>query len=172
MGNLDCLGVTLAGCEEISGKIIREHVRNAGRPEAGVIAGGLKTSIAQAAWVNGTKAHALDYDGNSTAVLAVGGESHSSGKDVLLACVTGFDIEARTAMVCAKQQYDLGSHTTSTLGSVAAVHKMLDSGDSKTRIASGIVGSLTGGLTKDLGTVLKPLYAGNTARNGVVAARC
>lgn len=76
-----------------------------------------------AAWANGTKAHALDYDDYFTpdhstpyhptvaispAVLAVGEEYYLSGKDALLAYVTGFEIEARIATVCAQQQYDLG----------------------------------------------------------------
>jgi len=40
MAIIDCLGVTLAGGEEISGKIISQYVKDAGKPEAGVIGGG------------------------------------------------------------------------------------------------------------------------------------
>ena len=188
MAILDCLGVALAGCEEISGKIISQYVKDTGKPEAGVIGGGFKTSIDQAAWVNGTKAHALDYDDYFVpdhltpyhptvailpAVLAVGEKYHLSGKDVLLAYITGFEVEARIAMACAKQQYDLGWHTTSTLGSIgaaAATAKMLKLDKEKTRVALGIASSLSGGLRKNFGTMTKPLHAGNAARNGVVAA--
>ncbi len=185
---LDCVGVTLAGCEEISSKIISEHVKDAGKPEAGVIGGGFKTSVDQAAWANGTKAHALDYDDYFVpdhltpyhptvailpAVLAVAEKYHLSGKDVLLAYVTGFEVEARIAMACARQQYELGWHTTSTLGSIgaaAAIAKMLKLDEGKISIALGITGSLAGGLRKNFGTMTKPLQAGNAARNGVVAA--
>ena len=187
MAILDCLGAALAGCEETSGKIISEYVKGAGRPEAGVIGEGFRTSIDQAAWVNGTKAHALDYDdyfvpNHSTpyhptaailpAVLAVAEKYHLSGEDVLLAYITGFEVAARIAMVCAKQQYDLGWHTTSTLGSIgaaAAIAKMLELDEDKIRIALGISASLCGGLRKNFGTMTKPLHAGNAARNGVVA---
>jgi 2-methylcitrate dehydratase PrpD len=185
---LDCLGVTLAGGEESSGKILSQFVKGAGKPEAGVIGGGFKTSVEQAAWVNGTKAHALDYDDYFVpddltpyhptvailpAVLAVGEKYHLPGKDALLAYVTGFEVEARIALACIKQQYDLGWHTTSTVGSIgaaAAIAKMLKLDKEKTKIALGIAASLSGGLRKNFGTMTKPLHAGNAARNGVVAA--
>jgi len=185
---LDCLGVALAGYQEDAVRIIGEYAKNNGRPEAGIIGGGFKTSIEQAAWINGTAAHALDYDDyfapyNSTpyhptvailpAVLAVGEKLHISGKDVLLSYITGFEVEAGIAMACAEQQYNLGWHTTSTLGTigaVAAVAKMLRLEEQEIRIALGIAGSLSGGLRKNFGTMTKPLHAGNAARNGVMAA--
>lgn len=188
MAIIDCLGVALAGCEEISGKIASEYVRDSGRSEAGVIGGGFKTSVEQAAWVNGIKAHALDYDDYfvpdySTPyhptvailppVLAVAERYNLSGRDVLLAYITGFEVEAKIALVCAKQQYDLGWHTTSTLGSIGAavaIAKMLKLDEEKTRMALGIAGSLSAGLRKNFGTMTKPLHAGEAAKNGVVAA--
>lgn len=185
---LDCVGVTLAAGEETSGKIVSEYVRDVGRPEAGVIGEGFKTSVDQAAWVNGTKAHALDYDDYFTpaqltpyhptvailpAVLAVGEKYHASGKEALLSYITGFEVLAKIAVACGKQHYEVGWHTTSNLGSIgaaAAIAKMLDLSQEKTRMALGIASSLAGGLRKNFGTMTKPLHAGNAARNGVVAA--
>ena len=185
---LDCLGVALAGGEETAGRIISEYAKGTGKPEAGVIGGGFKTSIDQAAWVNGTKAHALDYDDyfipdHSTpyhptvailpAVLAVGEKFHKSGREVLLSYITGFEVEARIALACAEQQYELGWHTTSTLGSLAAAAataKMLKLNEEKIRMSLGIASSLSGGLRKNFGTMTKPLHAGNAARNGVISA--
>lgn len=188
MAILDCLGVTLAGSTETSGRIISDYVKGRGRPEAGVIGRGFKTSADQAAWANGTQGHALDYDDYFIpahltpyhptvailpAVLAVAEENHRSGRDVLLAYNTGFEVEARIATVCIQQQYDLGWHTTSTLGSLgaaAAVAKILGLDDEKTRTALGIAGSMAGGIRRNFGTMTKPLHAGNAARNGVIAA--
>ncbi|MFC2035156.1 MmgE/PrpD family protein [Chloroflexota bacterium] len=185
---LDCLGVALAGCEEDAGKIISQYAKDSGKSEAGVIGAGFKTSIDQAAWINGTKAHALDYDDYFTpdystpyhptavilpAVLAVGEKLHLSGEDVLLSYITGFEVEARIALACGKQHYDLGWHTTSTLGSIgaaAAVSKILKLDEEEIRIALGIACSLSGGLRKNFGTMTKPLHAGNAAKNGVIAA--
>ena len=59
---LDCLGVAVAGCGEVSSKIVSEFVKDNGRPEAGVIGAGIEAAADQAAWANGTIAHALDYD--------------------------------------------------------------------------------------------------------------
>ena len=189
MAILDCLGVTLAGCNEMSSSIICQYTKRISQSaDAGIIGRGFKTSVEQAAWVNGTQAHALDYDDYFAlscltpyhptapilpAVLAVAEKDHLSGRDVLLAYITGFEVEAIIAKVCVRQQYDLGWHTTSTLGSLgaaAAVAKILKLDEEKSRIALGIASSLAGGLRRNFGTMTKPLHAGNAARNGAVAA--
>ncbi|MFC1932719.1 MmgE/PrpD family protein [Chloroflexota bacterium] len=185
---LDCLGVTVAGCQEIPSRIISEYVSGSAKAEAGVIGSGFKTAADQAAWANGTSGHALDYDDyfsmeNSIpyhptvvllpAILAAGEKYHLSGRDVLLAYITGFEAQATLAKACAKPQYDLGWHPTSTLGSLgaaAAVAKMLRLDEVTTRMALGIAASLCGGIRKNFGTMTKPLHAGNAARNGVIAA--
>ena len=46
---IDCLGVALAGCDEDASRITGEYAGDVGRPEAGVIGGGFKTSVDQAA---------------------------------------------------------------------------------------------------------------------------
>jgi len=185
---LDCLGVAVAGCGEASSKIVSGCVKDGGKPEAGVIGAGIKTAIDQAAWANGTAAHALDYDDYFVpdhltpyhptvtllpAILAVAQRYRLTGKDILLAYITGFEVEAEIAMVCVKQQYDLGWHTTSTLGSIgvtAAVAKALKLDKDQIRMALGISASFASGLRKSFGTMTKPLHAGNSARNGVIAA--
>jgi 2-methylcitrate dehydratase PrpD len=60
---IDCLGVTLAGSREQSAIICAEIVREEGATaEATVFGQGFKSSAAQAAFANGTAAHALDFD--------------------------------------------------------------------------------------------------------------
>ena len=62
---LDGLAVMLAGATEPLGvgRIATEYVREmGGAPQASVIAGGFKTSMLNAAYANGTMAHALDYE--------------------------------------------------------------------------------------------------------------
>jgi 2-methylcitrate dehydratase PrpD len=185
---LDCLGVAVAGSGEPPSKVLGDYMRGQGRPEAGVIGQGFKTSADQAAWVNGTIAHALDYDDyfvpfNLTpyhptvailpAVLAVSEKHHMSGREVILAYVVGFEVAGKLALLCAQPQYEAGWHTTSTLGSMgaaAAVARLMQLDDRMTGMALGIAASLAGGLRKSFGTMTKPLHAGNAARNGVVAA--
>jgi 2-methylcitrate dehydratase PrpD len=107
------------------------------------------------------------------AILAVGEKIHASGKEVLAAYVGGFEVAAKLALVCAQPQYDLGWHTTATIGSIgaaAAVAKMLSLDENTIRTTLGIASSLAGGLRKNFGTMTKPLHAGNAGRNGVTAA--
>src|SRR5476649_2631363 len=62
---LDGLAVMLSGVTEPLGvgRISIEYAREmGGAPQASVIAGGFKTSMLNAAYVNGTMAHALDFD--------------------------------------------------------------------------------------------------------------
>ena len=60
---LDTLGVSLAGATQPVGEIVLNYTREAaGTPEASVIAGNMRTNIADAAFANGVLAHATDFD--------------------------------------------------------------------------------------------------------------
>ena len=62
---LDGIAVMLAGATEPLGlgRIVTQYVKDSGgNPQATVIAGGFKTSMVNAAYANGTMAHALDFD--------------------------------------------------------------------------------------------------------------
>jgi 2-methylcitrate dehydratase PrpD len=181
---LDCLGVAIAGSQEDASKIIDNYlIGSGGNPEAGVIGAGYRTSLAQAAWANGTRAHILDYDDYYLpyhptvtilpAVLAAAEKYHLSGKDLLLAYIAGFEVQADIAAVMGREHYERGWHSTSllgTLGAAASLAKMLKLQREKAAMALGIAGSLACGLRRNFGSMTKSLHAGNAARNGVVAA--
>ena len=183
---VDCLGCAVGGSVEEGGKILSEYVREKGcGAEAGVIGSGFKTSAAEAAWVNGTLAHILDYDdvamvtgGHPTVamlptVLALAESLHVSGKDALLAYIVGFEVMCTVGKAVTGRHYFLGWHCTATngaLGAAALGAKLLKLDLSKTRMAMGIAASMTGGLKQNFGTMTKSLHAGNAARIGVVAA--
>src|SRR3972149_4382380 len=60
---LDTFGVLLAGSQEPVTQILAAYVQElGGAPKSTVLGRGFKTSPPQAALVNGTSAHALDYD--------------------------------------------------------------------------------------------------------------
>src|SRR5262249_40859863 len=62
---LDSVAVTLAGRVEPAGKICGQIAREESTSkESSVFGQGFKTSATQAAFVNGTAGHALDYDYN------------------------------------------------------------------------------------------------------------
>lgn len=184
---LDCTGVALAGTQEDAGRIITNYVKEAGgRPEAGVFAAGIKSSVGNAALANGTMAHALDYDdyvlpnwtGHPTApllpaIFALGQRQRISGKDTLLAYIIGFEVGGKIGAGLGRGHYELGWHPTAplgTMGAAAACSSILKLDVAQTRVALGIAGSEASGVRQNFGTMTKPLHAGLAARNGLMAA--
>ncbi|MFC2039261.1 MmgE/PrpD family protein [Chloroflexota bacterium] len=183
---LDCLGCALAGSLEPAARIITQYVKEmAGKPEAGVIASGFKTTAAGAAVANGSMAHVLDYDdvavswmGHPSAVLlavvlALGERNRLSGREALAGYILGFEVEDKLGACVGLGHYGWGWHSTATLGTVAAAAtaaKMLGLDVDRTIMALGISVSLAGGTRQNFGSMTKSLHAGSAARNGIVAA--
>src|SRR5580700_7206539 len=105
---LDCVGVALAGARQPAGMISAQWVKSAaGTGDATVWGHDFKTSAHDAALVNGTAAHALDYDdvtwgliGHPSvslvpALFALGETIDASGRDILHAYVVGFEVMAK-----------------------------------------------------------------------------
>ncbi len=182
---LDCLGVTLAGSQEKAGRIqVAMAEELGGKPTSSIIGGQVRTSPVLAALVNGTMAHALDYDDVSDswighpspalvpAILAVAERCQSSGKDVLTAYITGFEVGAKLGIAFGQDHYARGWHTTGTIGSLAgavAAARLLKLDSAQTKMALGIATSLASGIRENFGSMTKPLHAGSAARNGVLA---
>lgn len=186
---LDCMGVTIAGSNEPVTKILTGQVRQMRAVgEAGVICGGFRTTSDLAAWVNGTASHALDYDDTFSSeagynfhpsvpilsgVLALGEKLNASGRDILTAYVVGIEVESRVGAAIGRYTSERGWHPTpvvGTMGAVAASANVLKLNIGQVRMALGIAASMSGGLLQNFGTMTKPLHAGNSSRNGVVAA--
>ncbi|MHC4707901.1 MAG: MmgE/PrpD family protein [Planctomycetota bacterium] len=184
---LDGIGVMLAGSTHPISRRVMNHVRSlGGAPQAGVVGGGFKTSAPQAAFVNGTMGHVLDFDDDSDttvshptvtilpAVMALG-ENHSSGRQLLAAYIVGLEICARIAALPGflPGHYERGWHATATLGVLDAVAdsaKILDLDVRQVRSAFGIAASEAGGLRSNFGTMMKPLHAGSASAKGVNCA--
>ena len=181
----DLLGVTLAGAVQPVGEIIKKYVaEQGGTPEATVLASRLRISMPNAALANGTMGHALDYDdfggfGHPTvaifpSLLALGEKIGASGRDLLEAYVIGCELGIALDKGTKYQQMARGFHSTAVLGriaSAAACAKLLKFDQRQTATALGIAGSMAGGLIHNFGTMTKPLHAGMTARDGVMAAQ-
>jgi 2-methylcitrate dehydratase PrpD len=142
--------------------------------------------VLSAALVNGTAAHALDYDdvnlampGHPTAaimpaLLALGEETHASGADLMAAFVAGYETQCRIGRLVAPAHYDDGFHATGTIGAfgaaAACAHVMKLDAD-RIAHALGIAGTQAAGLRALFGTMCKPFHAGKAAYNGALAAR-
>ena len=144
-----------------------------------------RTSALDATLINGTASHALDYDDVSGVMgghpsvmlvpplLALGEMLGSSGRDVALAYVVGYETECRIARGVHFHHYDKGWHPTATLGifgTVAAAARLLRLSVEQTAVALGLAASLASGLKANFGTMTKPLHVGHSARNGLFAA--
>lgn len=186
-GILDVIGVTLAGMQtELAGRVRTLAAEWGGSAQATVLGTNTRTSAPLAALVNGTAAHALDFDDTNhplyghpschlvPALLALGERSPHTGRDLIRAYLVGFEVEVRMARAVNMAHYVAGWHATGTLGTLgaaAACSSLLDLTPEDTRHALGIASSMASGLRGNFGTMTKPLHAGLAARNGVMAAQ-
>ncbi len=140
----------------------------------------------QAALINGSASHALDYDdvhlglnGHPSApvlpaLLALAEQYHASGRDVLTAFIAGYEVECLISAMIGNSHYEAGWHNTATIGTfgaAAACAKLLGLNAEQTAMAMGIAATQAAGLKSMFGTMCKPLHAGKAAINGLRAAR-
>jgi len=183
---LDLLGVALGGSKQPLSQILVKTVKEVGgKPQATVWGHGLKTSVMNAALVNGAMAHALDYDDTHTgslghpsapmipAVLGLAEWKGLSGKSALEAYILGFEVETRIGMGMGPKHYDRGWHATSTygrFGAAVAAGKLLGLNLEQMKQAMGLAGTQAAGLRLVFGTMSKPFHPGKSAFDGVLSA--
>jgi 2-methylcitrate dehydratase PrpD len=184
---LDYLGVALAGAEDPLVRILLDEMAEAGgSPQASIVGHSERLPALSAALVNGAAAHALDYDDVNMAMpghpsvailpglLALAEQKGSSGREVLTAFVAGYETACRIGAALQPGHYNLGFHSTSTVGSfgaAAACARLLNLDTEATAMALGIAGTQAAGLKSQFGTMCKPFHAGKAAQNGLLAAR-
>ena len=183
VGILDTVGVTLAGSDDPSATIVAGVLSSNG-PSL-VLGTGKRTSPLDAALVNGTASHALDFDDcNNTlgghpsapilpALFALADQTGATGRDFIAAYVAGFETECKISMGVNFYQYTRGWHPSTTIGvfgAAAACARLLELDDERTATALAIAASLASGIKSNFGTYVKPLHIGHCARNGLFAA--
>ncbi|MGV3627121.1 MAG: MmgE/PrpD family protein [Betaproteobacteria bacterium] len=184
VGILDTVGVTIAGAHEPATRILLGVCGSASGP-ALVFGHARRIGALDAALVNGTASHALDFDDcNNTlgghpsapilpALFALADETGASGKDFIAAYVAGFETECKLSMVVNFHQYTKGWHPTTTIGvfgAAAACAHLLKLSAEQTATALSIAASLAAGIKSNFGTMTKPLHVGHCARSGLFAA--
>ena len=185
---IDSLACMLAGSREpIADLLIKYIIGEGGNPVASIIGRRIKTTTSNAALVNGAMGHALDYDDITEvtkthpsvvllpAALALAEETMSSGRDLILSYLVGFQVACSIGVGMSSDYFDvLGWHPTGPLGAVGAgagASKMLNMTESKISMAISLAASQGAGLRQNFGTMTKPFHAGDAARSGVAAAR-
>ncbi len=184
---LDTLGCALGGSSAPGiAELLRVTTRWGGREEAGVLLFGNRLPAPQAALVNASMAHALDFDdtldhGGSihpgasvfAASLAVADTLPSAtGQDLLLAATLGLDVSCRIALAAT---VDRGWHRTAMIGvfgAAAASGKLLGLTEEQMMHAFGIAYSHAAGNRQCIidGALTKRLQAGQAASAGVFSA--
>nr|WP_255435513.1 MmgE/PrpD family protein [Paracoccus sp. S1E-3] len=182
-GFVDSVGTMVAGSDEaVVGHLIATLGSSA--PEADLLVGRGRASALNAAFINGTAAHALDYDdvalrGHPStvlvpALLAEGEVLASSGADILAAYLVGYEVWGELVFRESGHHHIKGWHPTAVFGAIAAaaavasLHR-LDAARAGHAIAIGA--SQAGGLMANFGSMTKPFHAGRSASAGILAAR-
>ena len=184
---LDWIGVTLAASSDpLPRLLMKEAIADGGKPLATIVGHSLRVTPLQAALINGTASHVLDYDdGNITMIvhasaailpglLALGEMRGANGTELVAAFIAGYEMGCRVGLLVQPGHYARGYHNTSTIGTVAAAtacSHLLNLDAESTAYAVGIGATQAAGLKAMFGTQCKPFHAGMASHNGLRAAR-
>jgi 2-methylcitrate dehydratase PrpD len=184
----DCIGCMVAGTREaLAGPLLRvlpsADAAN-GSASAALVGTGRFAAPPDAALFNGTAAHALDYDDTNhpayahpsavlvPTLLALAADVQARGSDLVTAYIIGLEVFGKLGRALNVAHYKRGWHATCTFGTLAATaaaSRLLGLDEQRTIMALGIAASSASGLRANFGSMVKPLHAGQAARNGVLA---
>ncbi|WP_034945746.1 MmgE/PrpD family protein [Erwinia oleae] len=170
----DTLACLYAGRDDFSVLAVREAWASYTNRPAAIVA-----------LLNGTAAHAIDYDDNFgpgmshasavlvPALLAVALEEDRDGEALVNAWLVGLQAQAFVGELVSQSHYTAGWHGTSTVGCIGTAAgvawlKGLDEAGIARSLSVAV--SLASGVKGQFGTPLKPFHAGMAARNAVDAA--
>ncbi|MEE8457729.1 MAG: MmgE/PrpD family protein [Acidimicrobiia bacterium] len=191
---IDIMGNALAALDEEPASIALDLVSDmGGAGQATPIGSDNQLPAPNAALVNGTLAHALDFDDTHLpsvlhpsasvvpAALAVAEMTGASGSELLAAVAVGDEIAVRLGMASYDSEirnsifFEKGLHATSiigTLASAAAAAMLLGLDDEEVSHAIGIAASMGAGLLEAnrTGGSVKRIHCGWAAHSGITAA--
>jgi len=165
-----------------------EHLKNATftdpKMPASVIGLNASATAVDAARINGTSAHMLDFDDGSAVcgghpstvvvptILALAEKHGLNGLDLLDAHIIGWDTMLLVGAMVKPYMAARGYHVTSAVGVVAAAAagaRLLKLNVDQTATALGIAASSGSGIRANFGTDMKPYHAGCASAAAVLA---
>jgi 2-methylcitrate dehydratase PrpD len=182
---IDTIAVAIPGAAEPVTQRVFDTVRHWGKGPSTAILQSARLPAPWAALVNGTAAHALDFDDNFDpakahasavlvpAILALAEQEGASGRACLDAYIAGLQILGRVGQGVNPAHRNRGWHATATIGAVgaaAACARLLRLDADKAGFAISLATSMAGGFMAQFGTMAKPLHAGLAAKSGIIAA--
>lgn len=182
---VDLLAVTIPGSQEPVTKDVIKTVESWGTGSSTLICNKKSLSAPWAALVNGTAAHALDFDDNFDpakahasavlipAILALAEENQLGGMQCIDAYICGLQIMGKVGQGLNPYHRNRGWHATATVGAIgasAACARLLGLSQNQSSFALSISTSLASGFMSQFGTKMKPLHSGLAAKSGTIAA--
>jgi 2-methylcitrate dehydratase PrpD len=192
---LDILGICYAATALDTSRAATDWVKSqGGTRHANGIGLAKKVPAAQAAFINGTLAHSLDYDDTHLpsvlhpsasvipAALAVAQSVGAGGQKTMAAIAVGIEVCVRIGMAGFDRAagnstyFEHGQHATSicgALGSAVAAGLILGLTEAQLVDALGVSASLSSGIIESnrTGGTVKRIHCGWAAHSGVVAAQ-
>lgn len=182
---LDYFSSAIAGKDMPPIKKIEEMVEALGGNEQASLINGGRSSVANAALLNGAASHIVEQDDIHKssiihaatvvipAALAVAEWKKMDGKELITAVVAGYEVCFRIGEAVSPSHYYYWHNTATcgTFGSAAAVAKLLNLSVEQTVHALGSAGTQAAGLWEFIedGAMSKQLHPGKAAMNGVIA---
>mgnify|MGYP001807025439 CR=1 FL=1 len=198
---LDGLAVAVGGSRQPGMAPLARYIQSVGgagqaRPLGNA---GAKLPAHSAALWTGTAGHATDWDDTQLAngpgrpygllmhptmpplaaslamaeLVAAERGAPVTGKELLTAFTTGFEVGCKIAEAVNPDHYMRGFHTSGTIGAfaaTAAAAKLLGLDRDGIARAIGLAASMSAGIRANFGTMGKPFHVGRAAENGVTAA--
>ena len=193
---IDGFGLYVAGSDHETAVIQASIANEAGGKEQAWLLGygDKKVPSPLAARVLATAGHAHDWDDSQvsldpdhvygllthptipplTGALVTAQElGNVSGRDFMLAFLTGFEVESKISEWMFSEHYKRGHHSSGTVGTFGAFTagaKLLGLEGDQLRHGLGLAASFASGIRCNFGTMTKPLHVGRAAENGLNAA--
>jgi 2-methylcitrate dehydratase PrpD len=183
---LDYFGSAIAGSDKVPVQMISDLVKEAGGAEQAKLITGGKSSVMNAALVNGAASHVVELDDIHKgsiihaatvvipAALAIAEWKQLSGKELITAIVAGYEVCYRIGEAVSPSHYYYWHNTATcgTFGSAVAAGKLLGLDEEKMIYALGNAGTQAAGLWEFIvdGAMTKQLHTAKAAMNGVMAA--
>jgi 2-methylcitrate dehydratase PrpD len=165
-----------------------EYLKQIDNNETSSVTGkSIKLSPLNAALINGTSAHSLDFDDGHThgsihigtvvfpAIFAVAEQYKSTQEEFIKAAIIGYEIAGRLSAALHPNVWKRGFHNTPVIGifgATAAVCVLLKANKEQILDALGHAGSFSGGLFEFLGegADIKRVHPGKAARDAILSA--
>ncbi|TWI54732.1 MmgE/PrpD family protein [Halalkalibacter nanhaiisediminis] len=182
---LDYFGSAFAGAKKEPIQMIDELVKEMGGEEQATLVTGGKSSVMNAAFVNGAASHIVELDDIHKAsiihaatvvvpaALAMAEWKALSGKDLITAVAIGYEVCYRIGEAVTPSHYYYWHNTATcgTFGATAASAKLLGLNEEEIIHALGNAGTQAAGLWEFIedGAMTKQLHPGKAAMNGVIS---